>query len=274
MPADQPKPAAPPWTYLEPPAGLSHEWNVVYRALAGPGLVAYGFLSGGIAVVTDPPPDPEPLRSFKVWDDRLRRTSADAQEFLGRLHGRAPRTWNAGQAILAAVTPVHREIQSAIVFLCHPRPDDPEGQANLWSWGLAELKKLDWTPLLAELAAAVVEDFDARPTMYLHGWAQILRALELSNNAEQKGLVRRLNRLFDGPIILPPKGGRPVVVKVKLVEWWNGLEQRFDEDHQSRANQQATVANRHAYARDGEVVPDLQGHVKRRRKKGHRPEPT
>jgi hypothetical protein len=139
--------------------------------------------------------------------------------------------------------------------------------------------KFDWRPQLGELAAAVVEDCNARqilmkPATYLHGWAEILDALELPNNAEQKGLVRRLNQQFEGPIILPPKGGRPVVVKVKLLAWWNGLERCFKEDQQKRSDQEATVASRHAYGRTGEVVPDIKGHVKKRRKKDRRPGPS
>jgi hypothetical protein len=53
------------------------------------------------------------------------------------------------------------------------------------------------------------------------------------------------------------------VVRGKLLEWWNDLERWFQEREGRDADAQATVAERHAYGRDGEVVPEIGGHTKR-----------
>jgi hypothetical protein len=105
------------------------------------------------------------------------------------------------------------------------------------------------------------------PQSYLYGWRNILEELRLRNNNEEKGRVSRLNKKFAGPIKLPRRGGRPVVVKHSLLDWWNGLEQRFEESRQKQANQQATGEARHAYGRDGEVAPEVAGRIKKRRGK-------
>jgi hypothetical protein len=105
-----------------------------------------------------------------------------------------------------------------------------------------------------------------RPKQYLRNWREILAALDLPNNEESKGWVRRLIDLHAGPIILPHKrGGQPKAEKSKLIEWWNGLEDRFKESGQRIRDRDATVAVTHNYGRDGTVAPDVGGSVKNRR---------
>jgi hypothetical protein len=105
------------------------------------------------------------------------------------------------------------------------------------------------------------------PTQYLLNWREILAALDLNNNAENQRRVRQLNEKFAGPIALPGQGGQPRVSKGKLVSWWNGLEERFQEIEQKEANTEATLQAQHDYGRAGTVLPDISGHVKKRRRK-------
>jgi hypothetical protein len=103
------------------------------------------------------------------------------------------------------------------------------------------------------------------PKQYLLNWREILDALSLPNNEENRGRVRALAELRGGPISLPRKGGQPKVEKTKLIEWWNDLEHRFDESAQRICDRNATVETTHNYGRDATVAPEIQGGVKRRR---------
>jgi len=107
-----------------------------------------------------------------------------------------------------------------------------------------------------------------RPKQYLFGWPEILDALGRKDSKEERARIKRLNELHVGPIITPGKGGQPKVDKVTLLEWWNGLEERFAEVAQRRADAQATIQAGHEYGRDGRVLPDISGDEKRRRTKG------
>jgi hypothetical protein len=108
---------------------------------------------------------------------------------------------------------------------------------------------------------------DLNPVKYLYGWTEILDALGLAVHQANKTHISSMNETFDGPIKRGTKGQRPLVVKDKLWEWWHQLEQRYDENRQNESNRQATVEARHPYGRTGEVVPNLGGHVKKRRRK-------
>jgi hypothetical protein len=103
------------------------------------------------------------------------------------------------------------------------------------------------------------------PTQYLMSWREILDAIERENNPEGQRQVRALNTRFNGPIILPKKGGQPKVTRDKLLAWWNGLEEQFRELEQKQADTQATLQAEHKYGKDETVLPDISGHVKKRR---------
>jgi hypothetical protein len=106
------------------------------------------------------------------------------------------------------------------------------------------------------------------PPTFLHTWAGILLAVQMRNNRTDKERLERLNSDLEGPILKANKpGGRPLVDKAKLLDWFAGLEQLHRELQQRRTDKEATVAARHGYGRDGEVVPDLAGGVKKRRKR-------
>jgi hypothetical protein len=108
---------------------------------------------------------------------------------------------------------------------------------------------------------------ELRPLQYLLSWSEILDALNLKNNGVNQSRVRQLNELYGGPIVLPGKGGQPKVSKDRLLPWWNKLEERFQELEQKQADTQATLQAQHSYGRDGQVLPAISGHVKKRRRK-------
>jgi hypothetical protein len=105
------------------------------------------------------------------------------------------------------------------------------------------------------------------PAQYLLSWREILDALDLPNNAENQRRVRAMNKQFDGPIALPKQGGQPKVSKDKLMSWWNHLENCFREGAQKDADTRATLDDQHDYGRNERVLPNISGHVKKRRGK-------
>lgn len=110
---------------------------------------------------------------------------------------------------------------------------------------------------------------EVEPNSYLTSWRDILDGLRQDNNAEMRRKVTRLNKQYDGPIVIPSgQGGQPKVERSKLINWWNGLEHRFQETEQRQRNRKATVSAVHNYGRNGQVVPDISGAVKKRRSPG------
>jgi hypothetical protein len=103
------------------------------------------------------------------------------------------------------------------------------------------------------------------PVRYLWNWREILDALGMVHDDENIRRVREANLQYDGPIILPRKGGRPKVVAAELLKWWNELLEIFRESAQREADTDATLQDRHDYGRHGTVLPNIGGHVKKRR---------
>ncbi len=103
------------------------------------------------------------------------------------------------------------------------------------------------------------------PRAYLTSWQDILITLGKKDNREDQRQLKALNKKYAGPIITPKQGAQPKVDKAKLLEWWDGLEQQFQESQQRQRDTKATVAAQHPYARGGTVVPDIGGGVKKRR---------
>src|SRR5262249_12329721 len=104
------------------------------------------------------------------------------------------------------------------------------------------------------------------PNQYRLNWRDILEALNLNNNDVNRRLVRDLNEKYDGPIILPRKGGQPRANKAKLHKWWNHLEIKFMTEKGVNSTK-TTVESQHRYGRDEIVVPDISGHVRKRKGK-------
>jgi hypothetical protein len=104
------------------------------------------------------------------------------------------------------------------------------------------------------------------PREHLASWREILIALGMRNNTEDKQKVERLNESYDGPIKKPGQGKQPFADKVKLLEWWNGLEKLVESQADRARDARLNVQDTHAYGRNGEVVPEISGQVKKRRK--------
>ena len=103
------------------------------------------------------------------------------------------------------------------------------------------------------------------PKEYLVNWSDILIALKMRNNPEDKQKVERLNETYNGPIMKPGQGKQPIADKVKLLEWWNNLDKLVESQMDRARDARLTVQDTHAYGREGEVVPEISGQVKKRR---------
>jgi hypothetical protein len=101
---------------------------------------------------------------------------------------------------------------------------------------------------------------------WLINWPQIMSEVEMDDTEENRRFVREANNSHEGPIIFRGKGSSPRVKKSKLVAWWEKLEDRLRELEEKRDNVQATVAPQYKYGRDETVIPNLQGHVKKRKR--------
>ncbi len=127
--------------------------------------------------------------------------------------------------------------------------------------------------LSADEAARITgRDKTLSPKRYLTSWWQILHALQKGGYNVQRITVKRLNKTYAGPIAIGTQGAQPNVDEITLLEWWNGLEQQFHDSKQQvrdleqrQADAKATTATQYPSGRDGIVVPDIGGRVKRRR---------
>ena len=104
------------------------------------------------------------------------------------------------------------------------------------------------------------------PKEIIASWREIVIALGMRNNDEDKRKVERLNETYNGPIMKPGQGKQPIADKVKLLEWWNNLEKLVESQMDQARDARLTVQDTHAYGREGEVVPEISGQVKKRRK--------
>jgi len=118
----------------------------------------------------------------------------------------------------------------------------------------------------ATSAVPVSQGEPPKPIHWLLNWREILDALEWKNDEEGRRQIARLNKVHHGPIVSTGRGGQPKVGKAKLIEWWNGLRDKFEAGEKKKSDVRSTVEDRHAYGRDGEVFPEISGHIKRRRK--------
>jgi hypothetical protein len=62
------------------------------------------------------------------------------------------------------------------------------------------------------------------------------------------------------------------VNRAKLLEWWNDLEIRWEAEGGGK-NTEATLQAQHNFGRDGTVLPDISGQVKKRRRKKEKNDP-
>lgn len=99
----------------------------------------------------------------------------------------------------------------------------------------------------------------------LHGWTDICAAVKQKGTTGEAH-VKRLNSSMNGPI-KTQKGGKPMVRRDKLIEWWNGLEQQYTNSQESEDKEErVSEKSAHNYGRDAKIIPDV-GAVKPRRTK-------
>ena len=104
-----------------------------------------------------------------------------------------------------------------------------------------------------------------KPAVLLTSWRDILIALHLRNNSEDRQKVKGLNETCDGPIRKRGQGKQPFVGRATLLEWWNHLEAMAETGNLSK-DSKLTVALQHDYGQSGTAVPEISGGVEKRRK--------
>jgi hypothetical protein len=136
---------------------LTNEGHRLYLALVDPITVVAKFrgLTGAARSGT--------RELLATWHETLRRSEQGADVVLQLIQGRYQRTWTVGQKIRSAVTPITVALCSAVRFMTHPTPTRDGAEATIDSLRTDVHDKLisfDPTPLLNELAVAVVADCD------------------------------------------------------------------------------------------------------------------
>jgi hypothetical protein len=111
----------------------------------------------------------------------------------------------------------------------------------------------------------------ATPAKLLHNWREILSAVKLPNDPSSRRAVRAYIKKFGGPIKLPKQGGQPWVEETKLLAWWSRLEQMMEafsrEEEQRQMDVRECTKDQYNYGRNGTVVIEISGSVRRRREK-------
>ena len=104
------------------------------------------------------------------------------------------------------------------------------------------------------------------PPTYLANWREILVALGMKDNQEDRQTVGRLNKSYAGPIATPGQGRQPFAEKTGLLEWWAGLDAKVQAEQDRNRDATASVSSGHPFGRGGQVVPDISGGVQKRRR--------
>lgn len=102
-----------------------------------------------------------------------------------------------------------------------------------------------------------------QPAKLLASWREITDALGLKHNEQDK--VKSLNKRYNGPIPKPRRGGQPIVEHSKLLEWWNKLAVIQQEMENRDSGERLSVEGQHDYGREGRVVPEIGGSVRKNR---------
>lgn len=106
-----------------------------------------------------------------------------------------------------------------------------------------------------------------RPVKLLFGWADIAEAVGQKNDEAFQKRVKALHARIQSPIVFGGQGKPPTVDRAKLLSWWNTLADRLAELESRRRDSKETTRDTYKHGRDGIVVPDIGGHVKKRRTK-------
>jgi hypothetical protein len=103
-----------------------------------------------------------------------------------------------------------------------------------------------------------------KPKCLLTTWAEIVNTLGMKPH--DRGKIKSLNERYSGPIPTPRKGKQPIVERAALIEWWNRLAITHQTQQNRRDGRQASIEG-HDYGRDGTVLPEIHGSVRKRRGK-------
>ncbi len=161
MSPDSPRLGAPLWAYRHPPNDLTNEWQNIYLVLIDPISricnLSAEHARGGTRDL------------FKNWHETVQRSVTAANAVLDSIHGRAPRTWRAGHAILSGIAPISAAITVAESYFACPFPtrigrdEGPDAAARAVRAEVADkLSGFSAVPLLDELAQATVADCAAQ----------------------------------------------------------------------------------------------------------------
>jgi hypothetical protein len=138
----------------------------------------------------------------------------------------------------------------------------------------------EFASFVAELAGPVSEEAEAAagggdvkresgeepaPPKILANWREILIALGMHNNAEDREKVRRLSQSLDGPIRFLGQGKQPIADHAKLREWWDHLEVSLADQSNQARGVQADGEMQHNWGKTGTAAPGVGGGVKERR---------
>ncbi|KAA1261144.1 hypothetical protein LF1_36880 [Rubripirellula obstinata] len=100
---------------------------------------------------------------------------------------------------------------------------------------------------------------------YVIGWPEVMDAIGRPDTAEERKRIKRMSDETGGPI-KTKQGVSPRLNRQRLLEWWASLEAKWDALFADEESTAATVADTYKYGKTGEVVPEIAGSVKRRRK--------
>lgn len=146
-----------------------------------------------------------------------------------------------------------------------------------WGAAIGELRTIEAAAAVRAAADGTTPTADqdqavgtipAEPKVYLTSWTEILSFLEMI--PDKKRWLVKANERYDGPIIPGEQGEQPFCECGELRRWYGSLAERLRQIQQHKRDRQATVADKYKYGRDGTVVPEISGAVKKRRRDAKR----
>jgi hypothetical protein len=205
----------------------------------------------------------------KAWFQSGRERRLLADEALRVLRSEFPKEELADRLLRAVPEWCGRQLLSSdspYAWLEGRHPQEP------WVWHFPDVFRVLGDPPAIEGERDEGEKLDTpSPKQLLHGWRAIDEALGLSqiypnmNYDERRRKLAYLNRRLGGPIKAGGKGSQPVVTRSALIAWWNSLEEQVEGLKARIRDRQATLQSRHPYGRTAHVIPELSGHMRRRK---------
>lgn len=103
----------------------------------------------------------------------------------------------------------------------------------------------------------------------LESWDEIFEVIGKPLTKDRQKHINRLrkaNKRYAGPIMLGSQGEQPKAERGELLDWWERMCQDLHERETERANRSRTVENQYPHGRDAVIVPDIDGHVRKRKR--------